>query len=138
MSFENEIIRLNNRIKSLEKENQLLKAELEELRNIFELETERSYLYAEQKTGRLLKKNKIAHRKNRKLNKELVQAKENTIQTIAKKAAQSRHAPIKARKEQAIQEYKNSGLSKNEFAAKFAEKYHVAESTMRKNWLQGV
>lgn len=56
----------------------------------------------------------------------------------AKNAADKRHEPTRKRKEQAIQEYKNSRLSKNEFAAKFAEKYHVAESTMRKNWLQGV
>ena len=61
-----------------------------------------------------------------------------SVRDANRRAAETRHAKTNALKEQAIQEYKNSGLSKNEFSRRMAEKYHVSLTTMRKNWLQGI
>ena len=60
------------------------------------------------------------------------------IKESNKRAAELRHKKTNELKKQAIQEYKGSGLSKNQFAEQYADKYHVSEATMRKNWLQGI
>ncbi|MFS6937335.1 hypothetical protein [Neisseria animaloris] len=60
------------------------------------------------------------------------------IKELNKRAAELRHKKTNELKEQAIQEYKESGLSKNQFTKQYAAKYHVSEATMRKNWLQGI
>ncbi|MFC3875579.1 hypothetical protein, partial [Neisseria musculi] len=60
------------------------------------------------------------------------------IKESNRKAALARHAKTNKLKAQAIREYKDSGLSKNQFAKQAASRFYVSESTMRKNWLQGV
>lgn len=77
---------LRDKIDFLESENQALKAEVAELKEILAIEMERSYIRTELKTSRLLKQNKLERRKNRKICKELeiTEQKLNQAYSLAK------------------------------------------------------
>lgn len=91
---------LRDKIDFLESENQALKAEVAELKEILAIEMERSYIRTELKTSRLLKQNKLERRKNRKICKELEIAEQKLSQAcslakkeIASKAGRAKKSP---------------------------------------------
>lgn len=91
---------LRDKIDFLESENQALKAEVAELKEILAIEMERSYIRTELKTSRLLKQNKLERRKNRKICKELEITEQKLSQAyslakkeIASKAGRAKKSP---------------------------------------------
>ena len=91
---------LRDKIDFLESENQALKAEVAELKEILAIEMERSYIRTELKTSRLLKQNKLERRKSRKIGKELEIAEQKLSQAcslvkkeIASKAGRAKQSP---------------------------------------------
>lgn len=91
---------LQDKIDFLESENQALKAEVAELKEILAIEMERSYIRTELKTSRLLKQNKLERRKSKKIGKELEIAEQKLKQAcslakkeIASKAGRAKQSP---------------------------------------------
>nr|DAI38022.1 MAG TPA: B-ZIP transcription factor [Caudoviricetes sp.] len=91
---------LKERIDFLESENRVLKAEIEELKEILAIEMERSYIRTELKTNRLLKQNKLERRKNRRTDRKLEDAEQKLKQAyslakkeLATKAGNAKQSP---------------------------------------------